>query len=177
MSSARPFDPPPPAPSPDAVHSVAMGELAVLRAKHGRLVTYALGSCVGVALVDLTAGVGGMAHVQLPNSRLAADQAAAKARPGRYADLGLPLLFTELLARGAERRRLRVTIAGGANTTLGTDIFAIGERNITAVRKWLWQTGLLVAGEATGGGMPRTMTLDLANGGTLIASQGKVTQL
>jgi chemotaxis protein CheD len=165
---------PPPA---DAVHSVAMGELAVLRARHGRLVTYALGSCVGLALHDAVAGIGGMAHVQLPSSRLAGDQAAAQARPGRYADLGLPLLFAELVARGALARRMRVTIAGGANTTLGTDVFAIGERNLTAVRKWLWQTGLLVAGEATGGGMPRTMTLDLATGGTWISSQGKVTPL
>ena len=49
---------------------------------------------------------------------------------------------------GALTGRLRIAIAGGAAPgQSGTDFFAIGKRNLTAVRKWLWQSGLLVAGE------------------------------
>ncbi|MGO0862246.1 chemotaxis protein CheD, partial [Clostridioides difficile] len=33
------------------------------------LVTYALGSCVGVCLIDKIAGIGGMLHVMLPYSK------------------------------------------------------------------------------------------------------------
>ena len=40
------------------------------------LVTYALGSCVGICLLDSVAGVGGLSHIMLPDSTQATNGAA-----------------------------------------------------------------------------------------------------
>lgn len=153
---------------------IGLGGLEVVRTGRGVLVTYALGSCIGVSVHDPVARVGGMVHLQLANSRDASDPVEAQANPGRYVDLGLPLLIATAARCGALASRLRIAIAGGAAPGLsGSDYFAIGKRNLTAVRKWLWQSGLLVTGEDVGGDQPRTMKLDLATGETVISSQGR----
>jgi chemotaxis protein CheD len=46
---------------------VGISDRSVARAPD-TIVTYALGSCVGVALYDEAAGVGGLAHIMLPES-------------------------------------------------------------------------------------------------------------
>ncbi len=158
---------------------IGMGAMDVVRCARGRLVTYALGSCIGVTVHDPIARVGGMVHLQMPNSRAAPDPVEAQANPGRYADLGLPLLIATASQRGALASRLRITIAGGAAPGLGggNDFFAIGKRNLAAVRKWFWQSGLLVAGEDVGGEQPRTMNLDMATGETVISTEGRHYQI
>lgn len=151
---------------------VGVGGMAVLRSSRGRLVTYALGSCVAVAVHDREAGIGGMAHIQLPSSALVQ---GGEAEPARYADLAMPMLFAEIERLGAVRTRLRVTLAGGADGAC--DVFAIARRNLTAVRRWLWRTGIMVAGEDTGSHGPRTMILAMADGTTLVQTPEHTVQL
>ncbi len=57
------------------------------------LVTHALGSCIGVAIYDPVARVGGILHFMLPDSSL--DAAKGQEHPYRFADTGLPQLFRE----------------------------------------------------------------------------------
>lgn len=157
---------------------IGLGGLEVVRAASGVLVTYALGSCIGITLHDPVARVGGMVHLQMANSRDAPDPLEAQAKPGRYVDLGLPLLIATAGRHGASPSRLRIAIAGGAAPGhSGADFFAIGKRNLTAVRKWLWHSGLLLAGEDVGGDLPRTMRLDMATGETVISTQGRQYQI
>jgi chemotaxis protein CheD len=151
---------------------LGIGGLAARRAAAGTLVTHALGSCLGIVVHDKYSQVGGMLHAQLPLGQLSPDR--AKDSPSLFVDLGIALLFKAVIALGADKRKLRVVVAGGANMTGSiADQFDIANRNLTVMRKIFWQQGILVAGEDVGGGVPRTMTFDFASGSTQIESQGK----
>ena len=151
---------------------LGIGGLAARRAAAGCLVTHALGSCLGIVIHDNFNHVGGMLHAQLPLGQLNPD--LARDSPSIFVDLGIHLLFKAVLGLGGVKRHLRVVVAGGANVTgSASDQFDIANRNLTVMRKIFWQQGILVAAEDTGGGLPRTMTLDLAIGTIQIESQGR----
>lgn len=151
---------------------IGIGGIEARRADGGMIITHALGSCLGIAIHDARARVGAMLHAQLPLGQLNAD--LARQAPGRFVDLGIPLLFQAAIALGADRRLLRVTVAGAASMVATTsDLFNIATRNLTVMRKVFWQQGVLLAGEDTGGTNPRTMTLRLDTGETVIDSQGR----
>ena len=135
------------------------------------LVTYSLGSCIGVTLYDETTQVGGMLHYQLPDSRMNPDRAAEK--PFMFADTGLQHLIQQLVALGAKQRRLHVKIAGGAAMHTGPKGFDIGKRNCLAIRKLLWKQGVFLDGEDIGGFSPRNLYLDLADGTVTVRSHGR----
>jgi chemotaxis protein CheD len=134
------------------------------------LVTYSLGSCIGVSLHDPVARVGGMLHFQLPTSTL--DAARAAANPTMFADTGLNHLLSLMDQAGANRRRLKVRLAGGAQIIDKAGVFDIGRRNHAAIRKALWQQGLLVDAEHVGGSSPRTLYLAVADGAVTIKMNG-----
>ncbi|GDY12952.1 chemotaxis protein CheD [Planctomycetota bacterium] len=164
-------------PLPDPAHDagrvvVGIGAHAARRADRGIIITHALGSCVGIVVYDAHSKVGGMLHAQLPLSQLNAE--LARTQPARFVDLGIPLLLKAVADLGANRRTLRVTVAGAASMLVtSNDLFNIPARNLTVMRKLFWQHSLLVAGEDTGGSIPRTMTLRLDTGETVIESQGR----
>jgi chemotaxis protein CheD len=134
------------------------------------IVTYSLGSCVGVALYDAQARVGGMIHCMLPVSRIHPDKAAAN--PAMFVDTGVALLLQTLFQMGAERRRLVAKVAGGSRLLGDGNLFNIGERNYTVLRKILWKNEIAVAGEDVGGSIPRTLRLHMEDGKTLVRSEG-----
>src|SRR5436305_4658403 len=76
------------------------------------LITYALGSCIAVAIYDPVAKVGGLLHFMLPESGI--DPEKARTNPYMFADTGIPLLFRRSYQRGAAKQRLVIDIAGGA---------------------------------------------------------------
>ena len=127
------------------------------------MVTYALGSCIAVVIWDPVARVGGLLHFMLPESAVDRDMQGL-ANPYRYADTGTPLLFRAAYEKGAEKRRLVVRLAGGANVVDAGGVFNIGRRNYAAVRKILWKAGVLVHGEDVGGAVSRTVRLEVATG-------------
>ena len=126
------------------------------------LVTYSLGSCIAVALYDPFARIGGLLHYQLPTSTL--DPQRAKSNPMMFADTGVALLLEQLAALGADWKRLRVKLAGAAQIMDPNGTFNIGRRNHAAIRKVLWQNGLLIDAEDIGGILPRNVYLNIADG-------------
>ncbi|MFI5379153.1 MAG: chemotaxis protein CheD [Tepidisphaerales bacterium] len=132
--------------------------------------TYSLGSCIGVALYDPITNVGGMLHFQLPTSTL--DPARAKQHPLMFADTGMECLMHELEGKGAQKRRLKVKLAGAAQILDDHNLFNIGRRNHAAIRKVLWQHGMFVDGEDVGGSTPRNMYLNIADGVVTVKTQG-----
>lgn len=126
------------------------------------LVTYALGSCIAVAIHDPVAGVGGMLHYMLPESAISPTKAGEN--PYMFADTGIPLLFRRAYGCGAEKRRLVVRVAGGAQVMDSQGVFNIGKRNYLALRKILWKAGVLVQAEEVGGNHSRTVRLEVGSG-------------
>ena len=139
------------------------------------LITYSLGSCVGLTLYDPHAGLGGMIHCMLPLSKI--DSERAKQAPMMFVDTGVPLLLQTLLNNGAEKKRLVAKVAGAAQLLDQKNTFRIGERNKVVLRKLLWKNNILIAAEETGGNIARTMSLYLADGRTTIRSGGKEHEL
>jgi chemotaxis protein CheD len=141
---------------------VGIGECHVAKGAGVNLVTYALGSCIGIAIYDPVCNVGGLLHYLLPDSTI--DAARAARNPFMFADTGIPLLFQHAYAMGAEKNRLRVFVAGGAHV-LTTELFQIGKRNQFAMRRILSNAGVLISHEETGGEHSRTIRMDLDTGG------------
>jgi chemotaxis protein CheD len=145
---------------------VGISDCKVSWAAEDLLVTYALGSCIAVALHDPVNKVGGLLHYMLPDSTL--DLAKAQQNPFMFADTGIPKLIEAVRARGGEPRRMQVRLAGGAQVLDPQSTFQIGKRNYLAARKILWKAGVLIAAEAVGGEVSRTTKLEVGTGRMLI---------
>jgi chemotaxis protein CheD len=135
------------------------------------LVTYSLGSCIGVSLYDPAAQVGGLIHCMLPLSKL--DPARAREKPCMFTDTGLPELMRAMIAKGAEKKRIVAKVAGASRLSDDNNTFRIGDRNKVVLRKVLWKNNILIAAEDTGGNVARTMYLNIDTGETTIRSAGK----
>jgi chemotaxis protein CheD len=154
---------------------IGIAEMAVSDHADDVLVTYSLGSCLGVAIYDPVLKVGGMIHCMLPLSKVDPDKAAE--RPAMFVDTGLPRLLTDLFQRGMQRSRAVIKVAGAANVLDHQDLFKIGERNYTVLRKILWKNSMLIAGEDVGGHVSRTVRLEIATGRFVVRSGGKEVEL
>jgi len=141
---------------------VGIADLKVSNNSKDVLVTYALGSCIAVAIYDPLVKVGGLLHFMLPDSNL--DSLKAKENPAMFAAPGIPLLFKSCYKLGAEKKQIIVKIAGGASILDDSNYFRIGEKNIMALRKMFWKNNVLIDGEDTGKNYNRTVRLELANG-------------
>jgi len=136
------------------------------------LVTYALGSCIAVALYDPASKIGGLLHFMLPESAL--DGQKAQQNPFMFADTGIKALFQAVAASGGNPRRMVVRLAGGAQVLDGEGVFQIGKRNYLAARKILWKAGILISAEAVGGEVSRTTRLELATGRMWVREAGGI---
>jgi chemotaxis protein CheD len=135
------------------------------------LVTYSLGSCVGLSLYDPAAGVGGMIHCMLPLSTIDAEKAAT--RPFMFVDTGVTALLTTLFGMGAQRHQIVAKVAGAGSPLGQEETFRIGQRNYTILRKLLWKNNILINAEDVGGSKARTMYLYMQDGRTTVKSAGK----
>ena len=134
------------------------------------LVTYALGSCVGICLFDSINKIAGMSHIMLPESKGFAPNAKEK---GKFADLAIELLLRRMEAEGAKKLYIRAKIAGGAQMFGGlanNALANIGERNAVAVKKELSRLGIALVAEDTGQNYGRTQWFSSADGQMTIKS-------
>lgn len=149
---------------------VGVADLKVSNRREHVLVTHALGSCIGLAIYDPQARVGGLLHYMLPESLL--DLSRALENPYMFADTGIPRLFRECYALGALKHRLRVKVAGGSQVLGGQEHFQIGRRNYAALRKIFLKNNVLIDSEDVGGTKARTFLLEIATGRTLVKTTG-----
>ena len=128
-----------------------------------KLITYGLGSCVGIALYDNSTKIGGLAHIMLPSSReMSQTQNIAK-----FADTCLHAILEDLIKLGVRKERLTAKIAGGSqmflfNTT--SEVMRIGDKNVLATKEVLKSVNIKILAEDTGGNYGRTVELDLSSG-------------
>lgn len=149
--------------------TVGISELRLSNSPEDILVTYSLGSCVGITLYDPVACIGGMVHCMLPLSKT--DPEKARQKPAMFTDTGLTALIQGVLDMGAQKQRLMVKIAGAAQLMDENGTFRIGERNLTIAQKVLWKNNMLITASETGGTIARTVYLHMDTGRTIIRSQ------
>jgi len=134
------------------------------------LVTYSLGSCIGVVIYDPVVRVGGLLHYMLPESKIDAEK--ARTNPWMFADTGIPLFFKEAYKLGAEKRRIKVKVVGGSQILDTCGFFNTGKRNYTALRKIFWTNEVLVEAEVVGGNVNRTVSIEISSGKVWVKTSG-----
>jgi len=150
---------------------VGIADMKVSKELDATVVTHSLGSCIGLAVYDPVAKVGGLLHYMLPESGLDANK--AKERPLMFADTGIPLLFKACYKLGAEKKRMISKVAGGSQIMDPSGTFNIGKRNYAALRKIFWRNHVMIDAEDVGGTANRTMWLDIATGELVLKVSGK----
>lgn len=146
---------------------IGIGDMNVLR-QQGTLITYALGSCVGITLYDPMIKLGGLLHIMLPQ---AGNQIGKT--PLKFADTGIREMLRKMAIFGGRKNRYVCKIAGGAQMFKMTGpIGNIGERNVAAVKAVLRQENIRISGEDVGKNYARTMLIDVATGQVKIRTMG-----
>lgn len=143
---------------------VGVSDVRVSNIATETIITYALGSCLGISVFDASAGVGGLLHVMLPLSK--ADPEKARIKPAMYVDTGFALLLNKCYSLGASKKNMVISVAGGASMKKNEneDYFKIGKRNFTTLRKLLWKNGFMIEHQDVGGNCSRTMALQVSDG-------------
>jgi chemotaxis protein CheD len=152
-----------------------MADCGVAATPETVLVTYALGSCLGLAVYDSTARVGGLLHFMLPDSAM--HPARSCQNPSMFADTGIALLLERVRSHGGSCRHLTVCAVGAARILDEQGVFEIGKQNYQAARRLLSKHGLPLACEAVGGMTFRTLSLEIATGRVLVNEAGRKLEL
>ena len=150
---------------------VGVSDMKVSDDMEAVLATYSLGSCIGVAIYDAVARVGGLLHYMLPESSL--DPGKANKNPYMFADTGIPALFKAAYKLGAKKQRLKVVVVGGSQILDQKGFFNIGKRNETAVRKMFHRNNVIIDYTDVGGVVNRTIKMAVNNGDVWLKISGK----
>lgn len=134
------------------------------------LITYALGSCIGLCFHDPRLKLGALLHIMLP-----INMETGRKNTMKYADTGIRETLRQLEVKGVLRSRLIVKIAGGAKMfeVNGGTLGNIGQRNIESVHTILRRENVRLVGEFVGGNVARTLLFDVETGQACIRSYGK----
>ena len=137
--------------------------------KGERLITYALGSCIGICLYDPQIKLAAMVHIMLP-----INMEAGRKNTFKYADTGIRETLNQMVAKGAVKGRITAKIAGGAKMfeVNGGTLGSIGQRNSESVHQVLRRENIRLLWEDVGGKVARTMEFDSATGNGVIRSYG-----
>jgi chemotaxis protein CheD len=138
--------------------SIGMGKMGVCRSEDDGLYALGLGSCIGLAVLDRNARIGGLAHIVLPESSQDGDEEA-----GKFADRAVPELILRMREAGASPRHMEAVLVGGARMFATGDL-DIGARNAEAVRQALDAMSVKVHATATGGSLGRSVRVSAATG-------------
>lgn len=149
---------------------VGIGDMKFSRGE-GRIITYALGSCIGITFYDPVTHLGALLHIMLPSQLSSGD-----ANVYKFADSGIRETLRKLTVFGMSKHRTVVKIAGGAKMfeISGNSAFGnIGTRNAESVKRVLAEEGIRISAEDLGGNYARTMMLDLQNGNVTVRTVGR----
>lgn len=149
---------------------VGIADMKMARGE-GMIITYALGSCIGICLYDAVVRVGALVHIMLP-----LNMEANRASPMKYADTGIRETLAKMQQQGAAKARIVAKIAGGAKmfeVSGGGSLGNIGQRNIDSVKTVLQREGIRLLKEDVGGNTARTLLFDVSSGQGCIRSYGR----
>ncbi|RLB85352.1 MAG: chemotaxis protein CheD [Deltaproteobacteria bacterium] len=149
---------------------VGVADMKVSNNPEESIITYSLGSCIGLVIYDSVARVGGMLHYMLPESSI--DKNKAVARPYMFADSGIPRLFKSAYQLGAAKQRIKIYAAGGAEILDQKGFFNIGKRNYMALKKIFFKNKVMINKQDVGGNVNRTVRIEIATGDIYVKTSG-----
>ena len=147
---------------------VGTGQFAVSADSDDTLITYALNGSLGITAYDRVARVGALVHALTPVTAMHFEE--AQRWPARFVETGVVRMLDAMYAQGASKNRIEIRAAGGARTTGPDECFAIGRRNVVALKKVLWQKGMLIRTHDVGGLVTRTLSLCIEDGRVEVAT-------
>ena len=150
---------------------VGIADMKVSKKPGDVLITYSLGSCIGLVLWDPQAKVAGMLHYMLPDP--GPDKNKALEKPFMFASSGVPALFKAAYALGADKNRLVVKVVGGSQVMDAAGIFNIGIRNYEILKKMFAKNSIGITKEDIGGNVNRTVSLEIGTGLTMLKVSGR----
>ncbi len=145
---------------------IGISEFYVSEDSSCKLITYSLGSCLGLTVYDSALRIGGMIHCQLPLSSV--DKLKSENKPAMFVDTGVQLLFETMYKLGSKKKDLVVKAAGCSNIMDVNNRFKIGERNFAILRKLMWKNNMLIQAQDIGSDKTRTLSLDIGTGVTSV---------
>jgi chemotaxis protein CheD len=153
---------------------VGVGEYKIVSSPL-ELMCIGLGSCVGIAIWDNRAEIGGLAHAMLPSY----DEGKDKVNTSKYADSATFLMVDEIVDMGASRSNLKAKVAGGAQmfSFSGNDTLNIGQRNAESARASLKKERIPLLAEEVGGNKGRTIFFTPKDGVVRIQKGAEITRL
>ncbi|MCP4719785.1 MAG: chemotaxis protein CheD [Desulfobacteraceae bacterium] len=149
---------------------VGVADMKVSNNPEESIITYSLGSCIGLVIYDPFVKVGGILHYMLPESSI--DKGKAVARPYMFADSGIPRLFKTAYKMGAAKQRIKIYAAGGAEILDQKGFFNIGRRNFMALKKMFFKNNVIINKQDVGGNVNRTVRLEIATGDIYVKTSG-----
>lgn len=149
---------------------VGIADMKIAR-REGTLITYALGSCIGITLYDPAIKLAALLHIMLPEAGNMADMNVYK-----FADSGINEMLRKMTAFGGMKRRYQCKIAGGAKMfDMGRagGIGNIGERNIRSVEAIMRAEQIHIMKKDVGLNYARTMMIDVDTGIVRVRTAGR----
>jgi len=150
--------------------TVGLGELKISHTIGDVLVAYGLGSCLGIGMYDPQMHLAGLLHAVLPESPNGKTESSFK-----YVDSGIMAMLEELAKNGANRNRLIIRMAGGANMLVApgfSQSFNIGNRNVDAAYETMKRLKLKILSQEVGGTIGRTVRFYTHDGRMTIRTVG-----
>ncbi len=149
---------------------VGVGDMK-LAGKGDLIVTHALGSCLGLMVYHPELGIGGLLHAMLPLCKINPEKAAVN--PYMFVESGVTQMLQILYGLGVKKNQMIVKAAGCGSPMSKNEMFKIGERNFTILKKILWKNNILLSAEDVGGTQSRTVYFDVTTGEITISSRGR----
>jgi chemotaxis protein CheD len=156
------------------VVEIKMGGLEIIDDETKELKTF-VGSCVAICLFDLVSKVAGMAHILLPK-KSDGTKFTGKNDIGKYADEALPYMVNDMIQKGADPKRIKAKMAGGATIFAHeseTSLFNVGSRNIAFLKQILKENNIPLVSEDTGENFGRWVRFNLHSGKMTVTSNLK----
>ncbi len=133
-----------------------------------KMMTMALGSCLGLVLYEAESRIGGLAHAMHPRR----GNVKSNANRAKFVDSAIWFMVNRMIKHGARRDRITAKIFGGAKMFdhfIGSrGVLQIGEKNLITAREELKHLGIPIVAECVGGTRGRTIVFDVADGSVCV---------
>lgn len=151
---------------------VRIGDAKMSNQVEDQIITYSLGSCLGITFYDPIHHIGGMIHLMQPNSTIESYNKSINSY--KYVDTGVPLILNQLEKMGLDKKKTEIKVAGASQLLDSKGIFNIGKKNFEALQNLLMSQQLWISAHDIGGTITRTLTLYIGTGRVEIKCSNQV---